>query len=120
MEQAKERNTEIYKDRLQGATFVELGRKYEISANRIRTVCEKEKKREERKNNWWYNRLIEIADNEQLAAKTCTVLERLGATTEEEIMKLDVKQLKGVRLCGNKMIELIFRVQEQIKAKDYF
>lgn len=112
MEAARERNRQIYKERLKGATFTELAEKYSISTTRIRTIFQLEEEKEKYKENEVYNALTTLCDDDQLIAKTLTILKRKDAMTPTELIKLDRKMLKKTRNCGEKMQDLIIEMQE--------
>ena len=117
MEVATERNKQIYEDRKKGATLVELQEKYQVTAVRVREIVRREKQKEENESNEVYAVLISLCDDEKFVTRTYTVLQRIGATTVEELLKLDQKQVKKARNCGPLMQELIMKMKEEIEKK---
>ncbi len=117
METSKERNKQIYEDRKKGATYSELQEKYDISVARANEIFQREDKKEENKSNEVYATLISLCEDDQLIAKTFTVLNRLGVTTAEELIKVDQKTIKKARGCGPKMQNLIMEMKETIAKK---
>lgn len=113
----KERNKQIYEDKMNGLTYSALQEKYDISASRVNQICKKEEKKEFYKTNDVYSLLISLCEDEKFISKTFTVLKRIGATTEEEILKLDRKTLKKTRNCGLLMEDLIMKMKESIEKK---
>lgn len=112
MEAARERNRQMYEEYLEGATFTELAKRYEVSVTRARSLCKMEKVREEHLRHEVFRVLFILTDDEQMISKTITVLERLGATTIEEVLKLDRKVLMKTRNCGTVITELIMNAKE--------
>lgn len=117
METAKERNKQIYEERKTGLKYAELQEKYNISVARLNEICMKEAKKERYKKNDVYSLLISLCDDDKLIARTFTVLKRIGATSEEEILKLDRNILKKTRNCGPVMQDVIMKMKEAIEKK---
>lgn len=114
MESIKERNRQIYERHLNGATYSELTKRYSITSSGIREVCKREKRREEYRSNAMYRLLVSLCEDEKFATRTFTVLRRIGATTEEEIVKLDRETLQRTRNCGQAMEQVIMKMKEHV------
>lgn len=115
MKSEKERNRKIYQEYLEGATYTELAEKYSVSTTRVRKIFQMEKMREECNENEVFKVLFALCDDEQLISKTITVLQRIGATSKEELLKLDRKTIKKARNCGVVMVELIMKMKEEME-----
>jgi len=112
-----ERNREIYEARENGASFSELGRKYGVTSTCIKTIYEREKKKEELKQHKYYNILVSLTDNEEMITRTINVLERNKLNTDEAILNVTRKELLKCRNCGEVMIDLILRIAESIRKE---
>ncbi len=118
MAEAKlERNREIYEARERGASFSELGREYGVTSSCIKTIYEREKKKEELKQHKYFNILMSLTDNEEMITRTITVLERNKLNSDEAILNVTRKELLKCRNCGEVMIGLILRIAESIRKE---
>lgn len=117
MKAEKERNKEIYEDCLKGVSYKELAEKHGITVARVKDLFEREDKKEKYRSNEIFVLLETLCDDDQLKAKTMTVLERMQATTVDVFLALDVKTIKKARNCGPKMQELIFKIKEELEKK---
>lgn len=118
MAEAKlERNREIYEARERGASFGELGREYGVTGSCIKTIYEREKKKEKLKQHKYFNILVSLTDNEEMITRTITVLERNKLNTDEAILNVTRKELLKCRNCGEVMIDLILRIAECIRKE---
>ena len=119
MSEAKtERNHEIYLAVKNGAKPKDLALKYGVSDSLISFVYKKETKKIERQQNPLYQLIEKYCEDEGFCTRTFTVLTRLNATTEEEFMKLNRRYLlRYARNCGEKMVDLIEKVQEELKKE---
>lgn len=117
MDAKLERNREIFEERLNGAPFTKLAEKYGISANCVRTIFNREQKKEELKNHKYYQLLRELTDNEEMISRTIHVLERNGLDSNEAILNVTRKELLKCRNCGEVMTDLILKIAEMLREK---
>lgn len=110
MEAKLERNREIYEAREGGVSFSELGRKYGVTSTCVKTIYEREKKKEELKQHKYYNILVSLTDNEEMITRTITVLERHNLNTDAAILNVTRKELLKCRNCGEVMTDLILQI----------
>ncbi len=115
MEIDDSRNSKIYQEYIDGATYEALGKKYLVSAARIGAIVKNEKRKAEHNANHIYGLISSLCDDKKVVTRTYTLLERLGATTEEEILKLDRNTLKKARNCGEKIECIIMKLKEIIE-----
>ena len=117
MKAEKERNRTIYEECLNGASYKELAEKYSITVSRVKGIFDREEEREKNRTNEIFSLIEEMCEDEQLKSKTFTVLKRIGATEVEAFLGYDEKQLKKARNCGEKMLELLLKIKEELKKK---
>lgn len=111
----KERNRQIYEAYLNGDKYSDLAQKYSLTISRIKEICKREKKRGVCQENALYQLLMEVCEDEIFVGRTFTVLERIGVTTIEEMLKLDRNTLRKTRNCGKLMQALILKARERGK-----
>lgn len=112
-----ERNRKIYEARESGVSFSELGQKYGVTSTCVKTIYEREKKKEKLKQHKYYNILVSLTDNEEMITRTITVLERYNLNTNEAILNVTRKELLKCRNCGEVMIDLILRIADSLRKE---
>lgn len=117
MEDNRERNRRIYLERLSGKNSKELAEKYDITEKRISSICKRVEEKETMQSTDLYKMIQSLYKEEAFATRTYNVLRRMGAETEEAILKLDRKTLLRTRNCGERMTELVLQMQELIRNK---
>lgn len=115
MDAKLERNREIYEERLAGAPYTKLAEKYGITTNCVRTIFNREQKKEELKNHKYYQLLVSLTDNEEMISRTIHVLERNGLDSNEAIINVTRKELLKCRNCGEVMTDLILKIAEILR-----
>lgn len=119
MQDAKvERNREVYEDRLSGMSIAKLSEKYGVTGQCIKTIIEREERKERLRDYRWYQILEEVADCEEMVTRTVHVLERSGYDSEEAIMSVTRNELLRCRNCGEAMIKLIFRIADILRKNN--
>lgn len=113
-----ERNRDIYEAREAGKTYAELARKYEITANCVRIIYEREKKKEELKQHQYYNVLSSLTDSEEMITRTIHMLQRNDLDSNEAILSVTRKQLMKCRLCGEVMADLILKAADVLREQE--
>lgn len=115
MDAKLERNREIYEERLAGAPYTKLAEKYGITTNCVRTIFNREQKKEELKNHKYYQLLVSLTENEEMISRTIHVLERNGLDSNEAIINVTRKELLKCRNCGEVMTDLILKIAEILR-----
>lgn len=118
MEAKNERNRDIYEARMAGKTFAELARQYEVSANCVRIIFEREKTKEELKQHQYYHILASLTDSEEMITRSIHMLQRNDLDSNEAIMNVTRKQLLKCRLCGEVMADLILKVADVLREQE--
>ena len=112
----QERNRAIYEAINRGEKVNDLAEQYGVSVSLIQSIYKKELKKMEKRQNPLYQMISIYCEDERLCTKIFTVLTRLNATTEEEFMKLNRKfLLRYARNCGEVMVNIIEKVQDDIR-----
>jgi len=97
---AKEkRNAEIVRDREGGITYKQLGQEYGLSRERIRQICQRERRRREQQQNPFMSSLPQYA---QTRLSKCLGEELLSYP--QKIAQTDVREFLKIRFIGRKII----------------
>lgn len=107
-----DRNKEIYQDRKSGMTVKMITEKYNISITRAYQIFGEQQEEEALSDNRLFNLIKEAVPDKYFWI--WNILKRSGVTTLEELQKLDAVQIKRIRGCGAKAINII----QQIKERD--
>ena len=118
MEAKNERNRDIYEAHMAGKTFAELAKQYEVSANCVRIIFEREKTKEELKQHQYYHILASLTDSEEMITRSIHMLQRNDLDSNEAIMNVTRKQLSKCRLCGEVMADLILKVADVLREQE--
>lgn len=111
-----ERNQAVYQALLNGEKVKDVAEMFGINTGSVQSIYKNELKKEKRRKNPIYQLIEKHCEDEKFCTATFTVLTRINATTEEEFMKLERRyMLRYVRNCGERMVDLIERVQEDIR-----
>jgi len=112
----KERNEAVYQAVMSGRKIKDIAEEFGISSSLVGSIYKKQAKKEERRKNSLYQLIEKHCDDEKLCTGIFTVLTRINATTEEEFMKLNRKYLlRYARNCGEVMVDIIEKVQDDIR-----
>lgn len=105
-EYIKKRNQEIVKERDNGATYLSIALKYNLSVQTIRSIYVDVKEREERDGNAFFQLLSLACDNKGIAVRTYKMLQRKGVESMEDLLMCGTKicEYNGV---GPKTVELL-------------
>lgn len=104
-----ERDENIIRERNNGHTFEEIGKKYRISKTRVMQICqhqENEKRRE--KDNFYV--LIKQNTNGGLTWRTYCALKRSGINSIEDLKELSDDEICKIRNCGKEMQKVIRKI----------
>jgi len=118
MDAKLERNREIYEARVSGASFRELALKYGVTDSCVRTIFEREERKERLKDTRYYQILTSLTDNEEMITRTIHVLERNELDSNEAILNVTRKELQRCRNCGDVMIDLIMKIADVIRSEE--
>lgn len=114
------RNKQIYEDRLNGLTYLEISEKYGISKNCARQLFVQEQRDEERRQNKLYQIINSLSDNHEFVTRTYNVMVRNNIDTKEAILNVTPTQLLTYRNCGKAMIDLInYAISRYFKKRRY-
>ena len=100
MEFKKTRNYEMYAQRLQGSTYAELGRKYNITGVAVREICHNVGLNIKLEQDQLYIAIRDVTDNDITAKRVYRMLRRHGIDTVDEVRELDDAQILKLRHCG--------------------
>lgn len=104
------RNKEIYQDKKSGMTIKAITEKYSISLARVYQIVTEEQTEETLQGNELFIRIKEFAPVGYM--RIWNILKRSGVTTLEELQRYDTKQIKRMRGCGAKALDVILQVKE--------
>jgi DNA-directed RNA polymerase alpha subunit len=98
------RNEMIYAERKNGATFKAIGKRYGITAERVRHICENM----EDTNLPFYS---DFKGYGNLGIRICHCLNRAGVETKEELIKMvESKEIMKVRNFGEACFDAVCKV----------
>ncbi len=118
MAEAKtERNREIYEARLRGETFTKIAERYGVTVPSVRSIFEKEQKKEELKKLRIYQVLLTLTDDEQIIMKTMRVLRINHLDSKEALLGVTKKELLKCNNCGEVMANLILQVADILREE---
>lgn len=106
------RNEEIYMAHMAGAKYEELAEKYGLSVGRITKICNRYQEIVDQNGCELYDRIHELVDDPNVAGKIYGILShrKNGITTIEAVRGLTENDLKKMRNCGERMVEVLKNV----------
>lgn len=107
MENTSERNKAIYIARINGASVSVLSKEYALSEKRIRAICKRQEEKLANEEDLLYLAIRVLTSDICFAGKVYGTLKRNGIDTVEQVKDLTDEELKKMRCCGPKMIELL-------------
>lgn len=118
MENYRERNRMIYEERLQGATLEEIGKKYNLCRDRVRTIFIRESRNIAREDEIIRQLLYAMSDDFDFATRAYNVLCRAGIDSKEKLLRSNPETIRKLRGCGAKMEKLIMQVKEALREDE--
>lgn len=105
-----DRNKEIYQDRKNGMTVKKITEKHNISQTRAYQIFAEQEEEALLAGNDLFE-AIKIIEPDKYAW-IWSIFKRGGVTSLEELQRCDMKQIKRIRGCGAKAIDIIQRIKE--------
>ena len=113
----EETRRKIYEERLAGATYKSLEKKYDISYDVIINICRKVERHERLMQEKYYQILLSLTDDQNMIIRAVNVLERYGLNSVDAITKVTRYQLLKCRSCGVATADLILKIAERIHTE---
>lgn len=111
------RNKAICDERKAGKTYVEIGKKYNLSSNHARAICSNSEKFEQQSNDKLYRIISDAIEHRGLCQKVYFALIRNGITTPERLTELKPSDICKIRYIGDVSKKYILKMQEKLRGE---